>query len=127
MAKATHSSIPAMIERHAETYRKRDELYAIDGDDACDTEEYEELSDEELRLNGLILATRAQEVSDVAAKWHFILRHPYLFLDQDEGCLGWIIEAIIRLDADAVGAALPWGDGDGPASQYWPESIAAAA
>jgi hypothetical protein len=102
-------------------------LVAADGDDACDKQEYGKLLDEGIRLNGLILATRAKGESDVAAKWHFILRHPDLYLDQDDGCLGWLIETIIRLDADAVGAALPWDDGCGPASQYWPARIAAAA
>jgi hypothetical protein len=120
MSEATENSIRAMIQRHGEIYRETDRLYEAGGDDACYTKEYRELSDEEIRLNGLILATRATRVSDVAAKWRFILRHPDLFLDQDQGCLGWLIEAIIRLDAAAVGAALPWSDGDGPASEYWP-------
>jgi hypothetical protein len=119
MAKAAKISIPDMIKRHAEIYRETDRMYEVGGDDACDTEEYRELSNEELRLNGLILAVRASRKSDVATKWRFILKHADI-LDQDQGCLGWLIEAIIRLDADAVGAALPWGDGDGPASEYWP-------
>ena len=86
-----------------------DRLYALGGDDITDEPEYEAASSEAMALEGMIVATLAERKSDVAAKWRFIIKMN--FLDEDSGYLGKLIEMILRRDAEAVGASLPFPEG----------------
>jgi hypothetical protein len=100
------TTIQEMICRHRELYRAMDRLYDLGGDDATDLPEHRAAMVESIELENRIVATPSKSRVDDAAKRRFITQTNFITANPGlaMGDLHDLVEMILRLDAERVGA-----------------------